>query len=108
MDAPFLLAREYPISLVAPAITTLAAFLFMLGMRHFPGRPLFTGLMASFPGMIIGGLMTIIYLFAQISGWAILLGPVLLIACGLTALATGIVSGLLAWTLVQLFVRVGR
>jgi hypothetical protein len=108
VDAPFLLAREYPISLVAPAIAALAAFLFMLGMRHFPGRPLFTGLMASFRGMIIGGLVTIIYLFAQISGWAILLGPVLLIACGLTALATGIVSGLLAWTLVQLFVRVGR
>ena len=103
MDVPFLLAREYPSSLIISAFATFAAFIVMAGTHRYPGRLPFTGLMASFPGMIFGGVLAIAYLFTQIGGWAILMAPGLLIAVGLAALGSGIALGLVGWVFTQLF-----
>ncbi|HEX7694262.1 MAG TPA: hypothetical protein VF409_07215 [Sphingomonas sp.] len=82
--------RQYPASLVFPIGATVVAFLGLKAFKSFPNNELRVASAAVAIGTVIGFCAAFAYIYADISGWAVLLVPFLLGPIFVGAAVTGL------------------
>jgi hypothetical protein len=78
VNAMIEIVREYPASLLFTASATLVSLLILAAADASPGRHLRRAILSTGSGVAIGFIASFLYIYADVSGWAVILAPVLL------------------------------
>ena len=93
------IVREYPASLLFPAFATLVSFLILAAADDLPRRHLRRAIRSAGFGAAIGFFASFLYIYADVSGWAVILAPVILGPICAVALSVAVVLELVAGAL---------
>ncbi len=92
---PFELRQYAGLLLIPAAITLFASVLAFASQNASEKSSIATGLISAAVGSTIGGVIILLVIFADISGWAILIAPAYIVAGAAFSAGTGLIIGII-------------